>query len=85
MPWPRFLFFNAAGAITWASVFGMGGYVLGGSVHQISGPLGIGLLIFGLIGALAAGIFLRRHEQALIAEAERAIPDSINGPPAVLR
>jgi membrane protein DedA with SNARE-associated domain len=85
MPWPRFLFFNAAGALTWASVFGIGGYVLGASVLQISGPLGIGLLIFGVIAALAAAVFLRRHEQALMAEAERAIPGSINGPRAVPR
>ena len=85
MPWPRFLFFNAAGAVTWASVFGIGGYTLGASVHEISGPLGIGLLIFGVIAALAAAVFLRRHEQALMAEAERAIPGSINGPRAVPR
>src|SRR4051812_9393059 len=45
MPWPRFVFFNAAGAVCWASAFGLGGYVLGTSVHRISGPLGIGLLI----------------------------------------
>jgi hypothetical protein len=40
--------------------------VLGASVLQISGPLGIGLLIFGVIAALAAAVFLRRHEQALM-------------------
>jgi membrane protein DedA with SNARE-associated domain len=71
MPWSRFLFFNAAGAVTWASVFGIGGFVLGTSVHEISGPLGIGLLIFGVIAALAGALFLRRHEQALMAEAEQ--------------
>jgi hypothetical protein len=59
--------------------------VLGASVHEISGPLGIGLLIFGVIAALAAAVFLRRHEQALMAAAERAIPGSITGPRAVLR
>ena len=53
-------------------------------MHEISGPLGIGLLIFGAIVALAAAVFLRRHEQALMAEAERAIPGSIYGPRAVL-
>jgi hypothetical protein len=54
-------------------------------VIQISGPLGIGLLVFGVIAALAGTVFLRRHEQPLMAEAERAIPGSINGPRAVPR
>ena len=49
-------------------------------MHEISGPLGIGLLIFGVIAALAAAVFLRRHEQALLAEAERALPGSVNDP-----
>jgi membrane protein DedA with SNARE-associated domain len=80
MPWPRFFFFNAAGAVTWASVFGIGGYVLGASVHRISGPLGIGLLILGMTAVLAAVVFLRRHEQALLAEAERAFPGSVKDP-----
>src|SRR5258706_8209214 len=28
MPWPDFLFFNAAGGITWATIYGLGGYYL---------------------------------------------------------
>ena len=40
-------------------------------MHEISGPLGIGLLIFGAIVALAAAVFLRRHEQALMAMLSR--------------
>jgi len=58
----------------------MGGYVLRASIHRISGPLGIGLLILGLVAGLTAALFLRRHEQALLAEAERAIPGSVNDP-----
>jgi hypothetical protein len=38
-----------------------------------------------VIAALAAAVFLRCHEQSLMAEAERAIPGSINGPRAVQR
>jgi membrane protein DedA with SNARE-associated domain len=82
MPWPRFLFFNAAGGVTWSSIFGIGGYVLGFSVHQISGPLGIGLLVLGLTAATAAAVFLRRHEQALLVEAELVLPGSSNNPSA---
>jgi membrane protein DedA with SNARE-associated domain len=29
MSWPRFFFFNAAGAILWATVFGLGAYTFG--------------------------------------------------------
>jgi membrane protein DedA with SNARE-associated domain len=40
MPWPPFFFFN--GGVIWSSSFGFGGYVLGFSVHRISGRLGSG-------------------------------------------
>ena len=72
MPWLRFFFFNAAGGILWSSIFGVGAYVLGFSVHRISGPVGIGAFILALAAITAAAVFLRRHEQALLIEAERA-------------
>jgi len=78
MPWPRFLFYNASGGLVWSSIFGIGGYVLGSSVHLISGPLGIGLFLFALTAAIAGVLFVRRHEQALLVEAERAVPGSLH-------
>jgi membrane protein DedA with SNARE-associated domain len=78
MPWPRFLFYNAAGGLIWSSIFGIGGYVLGSSVHRISGPIGIGLFILAFTAAIAAVGFFRRHEQALLVEAERALPGSLH-------
>src|SRR5271166_5438074 len=39
MKWPRFLMFNAAGGVVWASFFGFGAYVLGTAMHRVSGPL----------------------------------------------
>ena len=80
MEWPRFFFFNATGGVIWASCFGFGGYVLGSSVHRISGPLGLGLLIFALAAVAAGIVFLRRHEQALLVEAERALPGPLRDP-----
>src|SRR5213592_4404217 len=41
MPWPRFLIFNAAGGIVWATLFGLGGYFLGDNIHRFTGPIGI--------------------------------------------
>jgi membrane protein DedA with SNARE-associated domain len=81
MPWPRFFFFNAAGGTVWSSIFGLGGYLLGSSVHRISGPIGVGLFMLGLAAAVTAVVFLRRHEQALLKEAERALPGPLNAPP----
>src|SRR5882672_360307 len=78
MPWPRFLFYNASGGLIWSSIFGIGGYVLGSSVHLISGPLGIGLFLFALAAAIAGVLFVRRHEQAMLVEAERAVPGSLH-------
>jgi len=78
MPWPHFLFYNAAGGLVWSSIFGIGGYVLGSSVHRISGPVGIGLFILALMTAIAAVAFIRRHEQAMLVEAERALPGPLH-------
>jgi membrane protein DedA with SNARE-associated domain len=82
MPWPRFFFFNAAGGIVWSSIFGLGGYLLGTSVHRISGPIGIGLFALALAAAMTGIVLLRRHEQALLKAAERALPGPLNAPPA---
>jgi membrane protein DedA with SNARE-associated domain len=78
MPWSRFIFYNATGAIVWSSIFGIGGYMLGSSVHRISGPAAIGLFAFTLTAATVAILFVRRHEQAMLLEAERALPGSLH-------
>ena len=77
LPWRRFLLYNAAGGVVWATVFGLGGYALGDNVHRLSGPLGIASAVGALIAVGAGLVFLRRNEQRLVEEAERALP----GPP----
>jgi membrane protein DedA with SNARE-associated domain len=50
--WRSFLIWNAAGAIVWALVMGVGGYVFGDAMDKVSGPLGLiglGLVVAGLI------------------------------------
>jgi membrane protein DedA with SNARE-associated domain len=80
MPWRRFLFFNAAGGVVWATAYGTAAYVLGGQFERVHGPLGVVGLIAG--GMAAAGFFwfVRRHEEALEAEAERALPGPLREP-----
>lgn len=77
MPWPRFLLFNALGGIVWATLYGLGGYFLGDNVHRLTGPVGIIALVLAGVVIVAVLLFLRRNEQRLEDEAERALPGSL--------
>jgi membrane protein DedA with SNARE-associated domain len=79
MRWPPFLVFNALGAIVWATVYGLGGYLLGNNVHRLAGPIGTTTLVLALLLILAGIILLRRNEQQLEEKAERALPGPIDG------
>jgi membrane protein DedA with SNARE-associated domain len=74
MPWPRFLVFNAAGGVLWATAYGLGGFMLGKNVHRLTGPVGISTLVLACIVIVAGMVALKRNEQRLEAAAERAIP-----------
>ena len=68
----RFFAFNAAGGIVWASVFGLGGYVLGESIHRIAGPIGWFGLACAVIAAVIGWRFFKMHEERLLQQAEEA-------------
>jgi membrane protein DedA with SNARE-associated domain len=68
----RFFAFNAAGGIVWASLFGLGGYLLGETIHRIAGPIGWFGLACALIGALIGWRFFKMHEERLLKQAEAA-------------
>jgi membrane protein DedA with SNARE-associated domain len=74
MRWPRFLLFNAAGGIVWATLYGLGGYFLGEDIHRLVGPLGIVLLVLAVLLIIAGIVIVRRNEQRLEDQAERALP-----------
>jgi len=78
MPWGRFLLFNALGGIIWATLYGLGGYLLGNNVHRFSGPVGIIALILAALAIIAGLIFLRRNEKRLEEEAEQAMPGPLD-------
>ncbi|MCC0002436.1 MAG: DedA family protein [Methylobacteriaceae bacterium] len=61
--WRSFLFYNAAGGIVWASVFGIGGYVFGDAMHRVAGPVGMIGLAFAVIGLVAGWWVMRRQEE----------------------
>ncbi len=75
-PW-RFFMFNAAGGIVWASLFGLGGYILGHDFHKIAGPFGLA----GLVAALGVMVFFwfhyRKNEAQWIEKAKAALPGPV--------
>ena len=85
MPWRRFLLFNACGGILWAMLYGLGGYLLGDAVQRLAEPVGLAAFGLAIIVVVAGWIALRRREQALVAEAERAFPGPLPGPRPRLR
>jgi membrane protein DedA with SNARE-associated domain len=74
MRWPRFLLFNAAGGIVWATLYGLGGYFLGDNIHRLVGPVGIVLLVLAVLLILVGIVVVRRNEKRLEDEAEWALP-----------
>jgi membrane protein DedA with SNARE-associated domain len=77
MRWPRFLLANAAGAIVWASLVAFGAFLFGRAFHQIAGPISLAAFILALIAVVWGFIYVSKHELALEAEAERALPGSL--------
>jgi len=74
MPWPSFLLFNALGGITWATVYGLGGYFLGKSIHRLAGPVGTITIVLATLIIIASLVFVWRNEQQLEEKAEKALP-----------
>ena len=72
LPPLRFFFFNAAGGIVWATVFGTGGYVLGESIRRIAGPFGWAALIAAGVCAVVLWRYYKKNEERFLAEAEAA-------------
>jgi membrane protein DedA with SNARE-associated domain len=72
LPPLRFFFFNAAGGIVWATVFGTGGYILGEGIRRVTGPFGWTALIAAGICAVVLWRYYKKNEERLIAEAEAA-------------
>ena len=78
--WEKFFLFNAAGAIVWASIFGMGGDLLGHAFESYARPVGVAALIAAVVGGIFAVRFMRYHERALEEEAEKAFPGPLVKP-----
>lgn len=77
MSWPRFLFFNAAGGIVWATFFGVAYYVFGGVLKRLSTTIDITLAVAGALVVVAFVLWMRRKEAELLERAEREIGGSV--------
>jgi membrane protein DedA with SNARE-associated domain len=78
MHWRRFLAFNAAGGIIWASIYGFGYYEFGSVLKSLSTPVDVALGSAAGLILVAVVIYVRRHEKRLIDEAERALPGPLD-------
>lgn len=74
MSWSRFLPANAAGAVVWSTVYGLGAYFLGTVVTRLASPLGIAFAALGVILTVAGFVYMRHHEAALKRKADAFAP-----------
>jgi membrane protein DedA with SNARE-associated domain len=85
MPWRDFLVANAAGAVLWAAVFGLGGYYFGKLLFDLHA------ILAGIVFAMALGIFfgasyvIRCYEHRLVVAAEQALPGPLQLPARMSR
>jgi membrane protein DedA with SNARE-associated domain len=77
MAWPRFLVFNAGGAVVWATAFGVAYYVFGSALNKLSTTIDITLGVAGVAGVVAFLVWSKRKEDVLLARAEREIQGSV--------
>jgi membrane protein DedA with SNARE-associated domain len=77
MAWGRFLVFNAAGGIVWATVFGVAYYEFGGALQKLSTTIDIVLGVGGTLILLGFAIWTKRKEGELQERADREIEGSV--------
>jgi membrane protein DedA with SNARE-associated domain len=77
MAWPRFLVFNAAGAVVWATAFGVAYYVFGSALQRLSTTIDITLGVAGAVLLVAFLVWSKRKEDELLERAEREVPGSV--------
>src|SRR5579862_3533168 len=76
MTWIRFLAFNAAGGITWATVFGLAYYEFGSTLKSLSTTIDIVLGVAGTAILVAFAIWTKRKEGELRERADRELEGS---------
>lgn len=76
LPAPRFLFYNAAGGIVWACVFGFGAYFLTAAFQKLERPIAILAIGAALAGGVAMWRYYKLNEDRLMEEAKAHAKES---------
>jgi membrane protein DedA with SNARE-associated domain len=79
MRWVRFLVANAAGAIVWATLYGVGAYLASATIAKLNTPVAIGLGALAVVVIVLAAFFVRANIRRLEAVAEAALPGPLEG------
>jgi membrane protein DedA with SNARE-associated domain len=77
MEWRRFLVFNAAGAIVWATAYGVVYYVFGATLKALSTKIDVAIGIASVAILIAFVVWTRRKEVELQERAERELEGSV--------
>jgi membrane protein DedA with SNARE-associated domain len=77
MEWRRFLFFNAAGGIVWATLYGGVYYVFGATLSKLSTTIDVTIGVGSAALLIAFVVWTRRKEGELQKRAEREIEGSV--------
>jgi len=77
MPWGRFLVFNAAGGIVWATLYGVVYYAFGGALESLSTTIDVALGVVGTMILVAFLVWTKRKEDELEKRAEREVGGSV--------
>jgi membrane protein DedA with SNARE-associated domain len=79
LPAGRFFFFNAAGGVVWAMVFGFGAYYLTAGFEKVHGSLATLGVVAAVGGAFALWRFYKLNEARLMREAENVMTQRRSG------
>ena len=77
MEWRRFLVFNAAGGIVWATAYGVVYYVFGATLSKLSTTIDVTLGVAGAVILIGFVVWTRRKEVELRERAEKEIEGSV--------
>jgi membrane protein DedA with SNARE-associated domain len=80
MRWRRFLVFNAAGGVVWATSYGSAAYVFGDRVAHALEPVVVVLAAAAVVFVIATLLLVWKYEEQLEDEAERALPGPLPDP-----